>query len=98
MENEEKTVGGVAGAGDCAFGPETTATPKIAARSKFQCNSKEETTNGISYTFVTVTSGSKENEEFFKYTPSGAIKLQIVNENVKFVVGKFYYVDFTEAE
>lgn len=67
-------------------------------RAKFQCINKEETTSGSSYTLSVVTSGSRENEEFFKFTPSGEIKLSVLNENVKFEVGKFYFVDFTESE
>jgi hypothetical protein len=44
-----------------------------------------------------VTQGSKENESFWKMTPSGTITLQITNPDahVFFVTGKEYYVGFT---
>lgn len=44
--------------------------------------------------------GSDENKEFFASTPSGSITMVIVNPEASkgFVVGKEYYVDFTEAE
>lgn len=46
-----------------------------------------------------VTSGSPENEAFFKATPGGSIDLNIVNEEAakQLEVGKTYYVDFTQA-
>lgn len=46
-----------------------------------------------------VTYGSKENEEFFKYTPSGGITLSIVNPKAaeQFHVGDDFYVDFIKA-
>lgn len=49
---------------------------------------------------VVVTKDSPENKVFFKYTPGGSISLTVVNPEVasKFVPGKEYYVDFTEAE
>lgn len=47
-----------------------------------------------------VTSGSPENESFFKWTPGGTITLQTINSEAakKFVVGKEVYVDFTICE
>lgn len=47
-----------------------------------------------------VTSGSKENEEFYKYTPGGQIVLDTINEEAikGFEIGMEYYVDFTKAE
>ena len=47
-----------------------------------------------------VTSGSEENDKFFKWTPGGAISLQIVNPEAakEFQVGKSFYVDFTPAD
>lgn len=44
-----------------------------------------------------VTGGSKENEEFWKHTPSGSIDFQTITSDV-FEVGKDYFVDFTVAE
>jgi hypothetical protein len=51
-------------------------------------------------TLEPVVSGSKENEQFWKYTPAGRIHLHIDNENAleKFEEGKEYYVDFTPAQ
>lgn len=46
-----------------------------------------------------VMSGSEENKEFFKWTPSGRIELSTVNPEAgkAFELGKEYYVDFTAA-
>jgi hypothetical protein len=45
-------------------------------------------------------SGSDENKEFYKYSPSGSIELGTVNEGAaaQFEIGKEYYIDFTPAE
>ena len=47
-----------------------------------------------------VMSGSEENKEFFKWTPSAHIELATVNPEAgkAFELGKEYYVDFTKAE
>lgn len=47
-----------------------------------------------------VTSGSKENDSFFKWTPGGSLVLQTVNAQSaeQFKPGKQFYLDFTEAE
>jgi hypothetical protein len=49
---------------------------------------------------VPVMGGSAENEAFFRYIPSGAIDLGILNVRAAeaFVIGKEYYVDFTAVE
>lgn len=46
-----------------------------------------------------VTSGSPENEAFYKWTPTGEITLSTVNVEAakQFELGRQYYVDFTEA-
>jgi hypothetical protein len=46
-----------------------------------------------------VTSGSPENESFYKYTPGGKISLSTINADAakQFVPGQYYYVDFTAA-
>lgn len=46
-----------------------------------------------------VTSGSKENDSFFKATPSGQLTMGIVNPDAlkQFAVGDEYYVDFNKA-
>jgi hypothetical protein len=50
--------------------------------------------------FMAVTDGSEENKRFFKFTPSGTIKLATVNKEAaaQLIPGKQYYVDFTLAE
>lgn len=47
-----------------------------------------------------VCTGSEENKQFWKYTPSGSIELSINNTEAskQFEVGKEYYIDFTPAE
>ena len=49
--------------------------------------------------FNAVYSNTPENNKFWDATPSGQIKMSIVNpEAVKeFTIGRQYYVDFTEA-
>lgn len=46
-----------------------------------------------------VTSGSPENESFFKWTPGGKLELSTVNPEAakQFVPGKQYYIDITEV-
>ena len=46
-----------------------------------------------------VIDGSEENKTFFKYTPGGKIRLDVMNEEAvkQFEVGKEYFVDFTPA-
>ncbi len=69
----------------------------MTTRSKFECVSKKVTTWSNEYEFLAVTSGSPENDAFFKTTPSGKITINVKNEGVNFEVGKKYYVDFSEA-
>lgn len=75
-------------------------------RCKFQCvnilpvhdvSGKEE---GKRICFAPVTCGSKENEQFFAYTPYGEINFGTVNAEAakQFEIGKEYYIDFTPAE
>lgn len=47
-----------------------------------------------------VIGGSDENKAFFRYTPSGRIQMNILNESAinQFKLGNEYYVDFTPAE
>lgn len=65
-------------------------------RAKFKCVKNE--SNSVN--LEVVINGSKENEEFFKYTPGGLIQIVVDNEKAReqFEVGKEYYVDFTIAE
>ncbi len=66
-------------------------------RAKFQCTEKTETASGFKVTLLPVTTGSKENETFYKWTPSGQIVLSTIPLVNPFVVSKNYYVDFTET-
>jgi hypothetical protein len=47
-----------------------------------------------------VTSGSEENAQFYKWTPSGKIELQTINALAadQFEVGREYYVTFEKAD
>lgn len=46
-----------------------------------------------------VMSGSKENEKFYRYSPSGKMELGTLNPKAAkfFEIGKEYYIDFSEA-
>jgi hypothetical protein len=76
----------------------------MAVRSKFVCseisNSSGSTDeNGKTIKLGAVIAGSDENNEFFRWTPSGSISLTCVSVEAskQFEVGKEYYVDFTPA-
>lgn len=71
----------------------------MTVRAKFSCIQIEDEYGGSSVVFEPVRSGSEENREFFKYTPSGSIKLGVIGSSVsrQFQVGRDYYVDFTAA-
>jgi hypothetical protein len=51
---------------------------------------------GYESRFSFVTSGSPENEQFYKWTPGGEVRVAITKNDV-FVPGKQYYLDFVEA-
>ena len=69
-------------------------------RCKFKCESKTITENGAEIKMVPVTYGSKENDEFFKYTPYGEIKIGTINKEAaeQFQPGKEYFIDISLAE
>lgn len=76
-------------------------------RAKFKCVAKtpyhegdESHKDGSRLKFEVVTSGSEENDNFFKWTPSGILDMGTVNEGAasQFEVGKEYYLDFTPVE
>lgn len=66
-------------------------------RAKFKLVRRNEDAAGFSLTFEPVTSGSKENDEFFKWTPWGKVEIGTVNADAAkaFVVGGEYFLDFT---
>lgn len=72
----------------------------MTVRAKFKVESITENVSGYSVYLFPVTSGSKENEQFYKWTPGGKIELTTVNKDAgkQFVPGKEYYVDFTLVE
>lgn len=71
-------------------------------RCKFICNNIiiNPTVNTAYVVMSAVVNGSKENEEFFRYTPSGDLTLQVVNPSAieSLRVGKQYYIDITEEQ
>jgi hypothetical protein len=71
---------------------------KALVRAKFKVVKKEalEADGGAKIVLQAVCGGSPENEQFFKYTPSGEIVMQTVNPEaaVQFEEGKEGYVDF----
>lgn len=72
----------------------------MSVRAKFKVEEITRTTSGHAVRLVPVSSGSKENEEFFKWTPWGEIKIGTINADAasQFEPGKQFYVDFTPAE
>jgi hypothetical protein len=66
-------------------------------RAKFYVTEVVQTQNGGRVRMMPVTSGSKENETFFKWTPSGSLDMGTVNEEAlkQFVPGGEFYIDFT---
>lgn len=47
-----------------------------------------------------VTGGSRENEEYWEWTPSGSFEMQTINKVVadQLEVGKEYYIDISPAD
>ena len=69
-------------------------------RAKFVVDKISKTRHGYGeITMSPVTGESEENKQFWQYTPSGSISLNVTNNSAleKFEIGKEYYVDFTEA-
>lgn len=52
-----------------------------------------------SYEFAAVyDEKTPENQRFATATPSGSLTIAVTNPAVRFEPGKFYYLDFTEAD
>ena len=68
-------------------------------RAKFKVEEVTQNTQGHSVRLTPVTSGSPENEQFFKWTPWGDIKIGTINAEAaaQFKPGQQFYVDFTPA-
>lgn len=69
-------------------------------RAKFRVDYKKQTSYGQEVGLVAVSSGSEDNQRFFKATPSGSIEIRTINDAAaeQFRVGQEFYVDFTPAE
>lgn len=69
-------------------------------RAKFKVKEKHISEEAETIILYPVITGSEENKEFFKWTPSGEVRLQCLNPNAskQFEIGKEYYVDFSAAE
>lgn len=72
---------------------------KTISRAKFVCSRVNESTGSRMVEFEAVTDGSPENEEFWKYTPSGSIQIGLSDEcKTTFEEGAEYYVDFKKVK
>jgi hypothetical protein len=61
---------------------------------------KNQSESGFNLVFWPVTSGSPENDAFYKYTPAGKLELSAINAEAAaagFEVSKAYDLDFTPA-
>lgn len=74
-----------------------------SVRAKFKCTeivqrSHYEKENPVLYVakFVPVMSGSKENEKFYHYSPSGSLELGTIKQ-MPFEIGKEYFLDISPA-
>jgi hypothetical protein len=67
----------------------------MTVRAKFKCIQVTQTETGIGVKLHAVTDGSKENKEFFKWTPCGVLDMATINDEAakEFIVGKQYYID-----
>jgi hypothetical protein len=80
--------------------PKVLCNSNLTVRCKFKCVGKEDNTDGSTVTLEPVTYGSKENEDFFNYTPYGSFYFGTINKEAskQFEVNKEYYIDLTPAE
>jgi hypothetical protein len=71
-------------------------------RAKFKVTKSEPASGGSGFTITMypVVSGSKENDEFYKWTPGGQLLLSTVNIAVadQLIEGQEYYIDISKAE
>jgi hypothetical protein len=69
-------------------------------RCKFYCESVSNYVSGSSIVLRPVITGSFENDNFYKYTPGGELKLEVVSVEVakQFEPGKEYYIDISPVE
>jgi hypothetical protein len=71
----------------------------MITRAKFQVTEKSENIAGFAVVLHAVTGVSEANTTFFKYAPSGTIRMSVLNEWAAdaFEVGREYDVHFTPA-
>lgn len=68
----------------------------MTTRAKFKVETVTISEGGTSVKLRAVSGGSKENEEFFKWTPVGVIDIGLVKpeHSAQFTPGAAFYVDF----
>lgn len=68
-------------------------------RCKFKCVSKIGNEDGFRVKMEPVYCGSKENDEFFKWTPYGQFEIGTINLNTseQFCEGQEYYIDINQV-
>jgi hypothetical protein len=79
---------------------------EMSVKAKFICNTishskfNKNDVGSATVTLTPVTCGSEENKEFWQYTPSGRVEMQIKNEAAEkyFEIGEEYYLTFEKAE
>lgn len=73
----------------------------MSVRAKFRCVyvQKDHADHGVVH-FQAVTSGSEENESYWKYTPWGELKMGVDNPQAfeKFEEGREYYLELIPTE
>jgi hypothetical protein len=69
-------------------------------RAKFKVESLEHTVDYANVKMTPVIGGSKENEQFYRWTPSGSILLTTINKKAaeEFMPGREFYIDFTPTD
>jgi hypothetical protein len=67
---------------------------------KFKCIYKRDENGGAFVQLDPVTTGSRENEEFFHYTPYGKFEMGTINPDAadQFQVGKEYIITINETQ
>lgn len=71
----------------------------MTTRCKFRCETITLMKDTAAINLKPVTTGSPENEKFFKYTPGGEINLQVIDHKTAdmFTPGEEYYIDISPA-
>jgi len=69
----------------------------MTTRCKVRCVEFTQGEDANSVRFEVVTSGSPENDSFFRWTPSGELRFSVLRKDQVYDVGKEYYIDVTPA-